>query len=92
MCPPRSLANPQTAIPSCFRCRSFHHDAKATEATRPEAQAMWLPCSASCLCHTPSGPRSDAKGSGDRPGHVSETATRIYPEIDLIASARSPPA
>ena len=47
VCPPRSLADAQTAIPSCFRCRSFHDDSKAPEATRPEAQAIWLACSAS---------------------------------------------
>ena len=53
---------------TCLRWRSFHDDSKATEATRPAAQAIWLACSSSCLCHAPSGPRSDAKGSGRPPG------------------------
>src|SRR6266404_7044956 len=54
VCPPRSLADTQTAIPSCFRCRSFHDDSKATEATRHEAQAIWLACSASHDGRSPS--------------------------------------
>ena len=71
VCAARSLRDAQAAIPASLRWRSFHDDSEAAEEVGPEAQAIWLARSASCLCHASSGPGSDTEGGGRSPGtHV----------------------